>query len=63
MPDPFANSTARLEELVRQVMKELDPARYDMIAAEIRHALEERECLRSALDQGNLDQDKDCRRL
>jgi len=52
MPVPFANSTARPEELVRQVMKEPDSVKYDVIAAEIRRVLDEREHLRSALGRG-----------
>jgi len=49
MPDAFANSTALLEQLVRQVMKETNPVEYDRLAAEIRQLLEERERLQNAL--------------
>lgn len=50
MPDAYANSTALLEQLLRQVMKETDPVKYDRLAAEIRQVLEEREHLRTAID-------------
>lgn len=64
MLDPLANTTALLEQLVRQVMKETDPVKYDIMTAEIRRVLDEREHLRSALAlQEKLDQDKDCRRI
>ena len=59
MPDAFANSTALLEQLVRQVMKETDPVKYDRLAAEIRQVLEEREHLRKTLDlKKRLDQEQ-----
>lgn len=48
MLDAFADSTALLERLVRQVTKETNPVQYDKLAAEIRHVLEERELLRDA---------------
>ena len=59
MPDAYANSTALLEQLLRQVMKETDPVKYDRLAAEIRQVLEEREHLRTAIDlQERLDHEK-----
>lgn len=45
MPDKFAESTARLEQLVREIMKEADPARYDRLAEEIWRVLAQRERL------------------
>jgi hypothetical protein len=49
MPDAFADSTARLERLVAQIMKEKDPEKCDELGAEIWCVLDERDCLRSAL--------------
>lgn len=49
MPDAFAESTAQLEELLRQAMKETDPAKSDDLAAEIWRVLEERDRLKSVL--------------
>ena len=49
MPDAFADSTARLERLVEQIMKEKDPEKCDELGAEIWRVLDERDCLRSAL--------------
>lgn len=43
MSDELARSTAKLEQLVSQIMKETDRARYDELAAEIWCVLEERE--------------------
>ncbi len=45
MSDNLADSTARLERLVAQIMKETDSAKYDEIGSAIWHALSERECL------------------
>jgi hypothetical protein len=45
MPDKLAESTRRLEQLVRQIMKESDPAVYDQLAEEIWRVLAERERL------------------
>ena len=47
MPDAFAESTARLESLLRQAMKETDPVKCDELAAEIWRVLEERDHLKS----------------
>lgn len=41
--DNLTQSTARLVRLVSDVMKETDPVRYDQLADEIWHVLEERE--------------------
>lgn len=43
MPDAYANSTALLEQLLRQVMKEIDPVKYNRLAVETRQVLEERD--------------------
>jgi hypothetical protein len=45
MPSQFEESTARLQRLVRQIMKETDPAVYDQLAEEIWRVLAERESL------------------
>jgi len=45
MSDNLADSTARLERLVAQIMKETDPVKYDEIGCEIWRALSERERL------------------
>jgi hypothetical protein len=45
MPDAFAESTARLEQLVRQIIKETEPVRCDRLAEEIWRVLAERERL------------------
>ena len=49
MPDAFAESTARLESLLRQAMKETDPSKSNDLAAEIWRVLEERDRLKRAL--------------
>jgi hypothetical protein len=46
MPDAFADSTILLQTLVRKVMTEANPAKYDQLAADIRRVLDERERLR-----------------
>jgi hypothetical protein len=45
MPDNLAELTARLEQLVSEIMKETDPVRYDELAGEIWQVLGERERL------------------
>jgi hypothetical protein len=45
MSDNVANSTARLERLVTQIMKEKDPVRYDELCSELWLVLDERERL------------------
>lgn len=47
MTDKFAESTARLERLITEVMKEEDPTRYDNLCEEIWLVLAERELLTS----------------
>jgi hypothetical protein len=49
MSDPLADSTARLERLVEQVMKETDPDKCDELCAEIWRVLRERDEVRKAL--------------
>ncbi len=46
MPDAFADSTARLEQLLQQVKTETDPVKVDEIGAEIWSVLRERDRLR-----------------
>jgi hypothetical protein len=46
MSDPFADSTALLERLVAEVIKETDSMKCDELCAEIRRVLAERERLR-----------------
>jgi hypothetical protein len=45
MSDNLADSNARLERLVEQIMKETDPMKCDEIGCEIWQALSERERL------------------
>ena len=45
MPDPLADLNTRLGELLRQIMKETDPEKYDELGAEIWRILNERELL------------------
>jgi len=49
MSDAFAESTERLKQLLAQVLKEKDPAKYDKLAGEIQRVLAERENLRKRL--------------
>jgi hypothetical protein len=51
MPAQFEESTARLQRLVRQVMKESDPLVYDLLAEEIWRVLAERESLVAKMAQ------------
>jgi hypothetical protein len=48
MPNALADSTARLERLLKEIMGEKDGDRRDDLAEEIWRALEERENLRGA---------------
>jgi len=50
MPDALADSTARLERLVEQIVNEEDPEKCDELAAEIWRVLKERDLLKSALE-------------
>jgi hypothetical protein len=47
MPDAFADSTARLERLLEQIMRETDPIKYDDLGAEIWRVLHERAASRA----------------
>jgi len=49
MSDPLADTTARLERLVEQAMKETDPDKNDELCAEIWRVLRERDEVRKAL--------------
>jgi len=49
MSDPLADSSARLERLLDQVMKERDPVKCDELCEEIWRALHERDAIREAL--------------
>ena len=49
MSDPLGDSTARLERLVEQAMKETDPDKSDEVCAEIWRVLHERDEIRKAL--------------
>jgi len=49
MPDRLAELNVRLGQLLRQIMKETDPAKYDELGAEIWRILNERERLTGAL--------------
>lgn len=45
MPDRLAELNMRLSKLLRQIMKETDPAKYDELGTEIWRVLSERERL------------------
>ena len=45
MRDSLVDSNTRLTQLLRQIMKETDPAKYDELGDEIWRALSERERL------------------
>jgi hypothetical protein len=45
MSDNLRNSNARLEERVRQIVKEKDPLKYDELCSELWLVLDERESL------------------
>ncbi len=47
MSDDLETSDARLEKLVRQIMKEKDPAEFDELCSELWVVLDERESLTS----------------
>lgn len=49
MPDPLADTTARLKRLVELAMKETDPDKSDELCAEIWRILHEREEVKKAL--------------
>jgi hypothetical protein len=49
MLDPLADTTARLELLLKQAMKETDPGKSDELSAEIWRVLRERDAIRKAL--------------
>ena len=49
MPDHLAELNLRLSQLLRQIMKETDPEKYDELGAEIWSVLSERERLTGAL--------------
>jgi hypothetical protein len=49
MSDTFADSNARLKNLLELATKESDPIKSDKLAVEIRRVLEERELLRRRL--------------
>lgn len=46
MADPLAETTRRLEQLLEQILRENDPAKRDVLNADIWRILEEREQLR-----------------
>ena len=50
MSDPLADSSARLERLLDQVMTETDPVKYDELCAEIWRALYELEEVRKGAE-------------
>jgi len=50
MSDSLADSSARLERLLDQVMKETDPVKYDELCAEIWRALYELEEIRKGAE-------------
>jgi len=50
MSDRLAELTQRLEQLLRQIMKETDPAKYDELGAEIWRVLQEKERLEQSTE-------------
>jgi hypothetical protein len=55
MLDPLADTTARLERLVEQAMKEADPDKSDELCAEIWRVLRERDAARKGLHVASRD--------
>jgi hypothetical protein len=55
MSDPLADTTARLERLLEQAMKETDPDKTDELCAEIWRVLGERDDIRKALRHASQD--------
>jgi hypothetical protein len=53
MSDPLAHTTARLERLLEQAMKETDPDKSDELCAEIWRVLLERDEIRKTLSFAN----------
>lgn len=51
MPDNLAASTAELERLLKLIMKETDPVKYDQLGSEIWRVLTERELLIKEMSQ------------
>jgi hypothetical protein len=52
MPDRLAELNMRLGQLIRDIMTETDPVKYDELGAEIWRVLSERERLTSAPPSG-----------
>ena len=48
MSDPLADTTLRLQQLVEEVMKSTDPAKYDELCAEIWRVLRELDGIRES---------------
>jgi hypothetical protein len=48
MSDPFADTTLRLQQLVEEVMKSTDSAKYDELCGEIWRVLRKRDGIREA---------------
>ena len=55
MSDPLADTTARLERLLEQVMTETDPDKSDELCAEIWRVIDERDDVRKALRNARQD--------
>jgi hypothetical protein len=51
MPHSLAESTAHLQRLVAEIMKESDPLRFDTLADEIWKELAERDSLKEAMGE------------
>lgn len=47
MPDALADSTDQLERLLKQIMSETDPIKYDELGAQIWRDLDQRDQLKS----------------
>ena len=53
MPENLADSTIRLQRLVRQIVKETDPVKYSELGSEIWRVLDERARIRGAIPWPN----------
>lgn len=55
MPDDLDGSAARLERLLRQIISETDPDKYDQLGAEIWRVLNERDRIRKTSGDSQAD--------
>lgn len=59
MPENLADSTAKLRQLVGQIMREADPVRFDELGSEIWRVLHERERLVENMSPPRAEHDMD----